>query len=849
MNHAATNANGQNRAQVPGVILTRQMHDAAEGLTYTFWVATPNGAVKVLQTMQEAVFFVENSALPKIRNLLRAGVYREKALSLKTFTQQPVSALYFRQYRDLRQAASLLQKHHIEPYEYDVRPVDRYLMERFITGSVILDLSNEPLKVAQNIRMRTTRTQQSSAEDNTPMPPLKVVSFDIETSMVGEHLYSIAAHSKWHSSSCTEGRGKPAYIDVDNSQVFMLGQGEGVNDFPLFYCPSERSLITMFLAWLQKEDPDILIGWNCINFDLRFLERKCQSLGMPFAIGRDNAVAQWRSSTNNNQYFVLVPGRAVLDGIDTLKTATYQLESFSLENVAQVLLNRGKLIHDPNDRGQEITRLFNEDKPNLARYNLEDCVLVWDIFKKTELIQFALQRSTLTGLPLDKVGGSVLAFENLYLPRLHRKGYVAPNLPQNPQGVGSPGGYVMDSVPGLYDSVLVFDFKSLYPSIIRTFRVDPYSLAEGDAYKERAKAVQRKTSAACDTLLHSTDYIDGFRGASFRISGSILPDLIENIWQARDSAKKEKNAPLSHALKIIMNSFYGVMGTPGCRFFDARLPSSITLRGHEILMQTRRLLEKEGFNVIYGDTDSIFVLAKKPLQPAEADTLGAALAKKLNSWWIDHIQQTYGVESALELEYETHYSRFVMPRIRGSMEGTKKRYAGLVCKPGFIADAPQENAYELVFKGLETVRTDWTQAARGFQKQLYRLVFLNQPWQDFVTNTITALRAGELDKALVFRKRLRRKLIDYQKNIPPHAQAALKADQWLRQQGLPEQYQHGGWIEYCYTVNGPEPLECLVSPLDYEIYIEKQIAPIVDGIACFLDENCADLTSNQLSLL
>ncbi len=845
MNQAAAG----NTIEVPGVILTRQMQDTADGLTYIFWIATADGPIKAQQTQQEAVFFVENIALPKVRNLLSAGKYREKALPLKSFNQQAVSALYFRDYRDLRQAASLLQKHQIEPLEYDVRPVDRYLMERFITGSVLLDLPTDLQKEAQNIRMRTTRRKKTSDADDRLMPSLKVVSFDIETSMVGDHLYAIAVHCTQHDGLGRSGAMDSARQYDAKSQVFMLGQGEKISDVPLLYCPTERSLITQFLDWVQAEDPDILIGWNCINFDLRFLERKCQSLGMPFTIGRGSAVAQWRSSANNNQHFVLVPGRAVLDGIDTLKTATYQLESFSLENVAQALLKRGKLIHDPHDRGQEITRLFNEDKPSLARYNLEDCVLVWDIFKKTELIQFALQRSTVTGLPLDKIGGSVLAFENLYLPRLHRQGYVAPNLPQNPQGVGSPGGYVMDSLPGLYDSVLVFDFKSLYPSIIRTFHVDPYALAEGDAYKTKKKNTPTTGVEQASFQQGSEDYIDGFRGATFRISCSILPDLIEEIWQARDIAKNQNNAPLSQALKIIMNSFYGVMGTPGCRFFDARLPSSITLRGHEILMQTRRLLEAEGYSVIYGDTDSIFVLAKRPLLPHEADVTGAKLAHKLNSWWQDHILQTYGVTSALELEYETHYSRFVMPRIRGSMEGTKKRYAGLVCKPGFDIENPQEDSYELVFKGLETVRTDWTQAARSFQKQLYRLVFLNQPWKDFVTQTITALRAGELDNSLVFRKRLRRKLMDYQKNIPPHAQAAFKADQWLRQQGLPEQYQQGGWIEYCYTVNGPEPLERLVSPLDYETYIEKQIAPIVDGIACFLEENGTDLTSNQLSLL
>ncbi len=116
----------------------------------------------------------------------------------------------------------------------------------------------------------------------------------------------------------------------------------------------------------------------------------------------------------------------------------------------------------------EIDRRFAQDKPALATYNLKDCELVTRIFHKTEIMPFLLERATINGLPVDRHGGSVAAFGHLYFPRMHRAGYVAPNLGEVPP-LASPGGYVMDSQPGLYDSVLVLDYKSLYPSIIRTF--------------------------------------------------------------------------------------------------------------------------------------------------------------------------------------------------------------------------------------------------------------------------------------------------------------------------------------------------------------------------------------------
>ena len=80
----------------------------------------------------------------------------------------------------------------------------------------------------------------------------------------------------------------------------------------------------------------------------------------------------------------------------------------------------------------------------------------------------------------------------------------------------------------------------------------------------------------------------------------------------------------------------------------------------------------------------------------------------------------------------------------------------------------------MVFKGLETVRTDWTPLAQQFQKTLYLRIFRNEPYQDYIRETIASLMAGELDDQLVYRKRLRRPLAEYQRNVPPHVRAARR---------------------------------------------------------------------------
>jgi DNA polymerase II len=813
-----------------GFLLTRQWREHSDGMQLRYWFHTAQGAVLIEMNAQEGLFFVEDRHFNTAINLCQTQLSRHRPLALKSFAQHPVHGFYFSSQRHLRQAAKILKQNQIEPLEADVRTVDRYLMERFITSEAWISThsltSDKGFGHATNNKLKPFKR----VDDQEPLPNLKTVSLDIETDYRGTQLLSIAVLSE------------------NKQHVFMIGSHPfaSTDTPPTTLHANETALMRAFLDWIQNEDPDILIGWNCINFDLRFLAQVCKRLRIPFALGRNNEEPEWRVSPNNEQhYFTLIPGRVVLDGIDTLKSATYHFESFSLESVAREVLKKGKLIHDPDDRGQEILRLFHEDKAALARYNIEDCRLVWEIFERCDLINFAIERARLTGLPMDKVGGSVAAFENQYLPRLHRQGYVAPNIPDDPVGVGSPGGYVMNSRPGFYDNVLVLDFKSLYPSIIRSFQIDPYGLAEADHQLSEDLRLDDSDTQPYDT----EHYAKGFRGAFFKKQDSILPTLIEHLWQARDKAKKNHNAALSQAIKIIMNSFYGVMGTPGCRFFDRRLPSSITLRGHEIMNQTRALIEQAGHQVIYGDTDSIFVWLEGKISAEQARVIGRTLAEEISHWWAQHLRNEYQLTSALELEFESHYTRFVMPTIRGSELGSKKRYAGLVCKDTFKPSEPNKDAYSLVFKGLETVRSDWTKLAREFQYALYERVFLNKAYKSFIVKTTLDIRAGIYDDKLVYRKRLRRKLSDYSCNIPPHAQAAKKADEKLTSQGKAARYERGGWISYCYTVNGPEPLEHLTSPLDYDMYLERQIAPIVDGIVTFLGDSYEDITSNQLRLL
>lgn len=789
-----------------GFILTRKQLELKGQTHLEFWLATSNGAQRVMTPAENFVFFVASQDFESVAERIASGLPGVicKQLWLTLFDQRACHAIYSKTLNQYLQAKDWFKQQAITCYEDDVRLADRFLMERFVYGSALVQGTSQvqhPDSDAGNNRAINDGTLFNARfKPSDYKPQFDPLSLDLECSEKGV-LYSIGLASRKFQT------------------VLMIGEPQ--TDAPdwIEWLSDERALLVRFVDVFNEVDPDIIVGWSVISFDFRLLIKRAQRHNMTLNIGRDGSGLSWRDAKSGSQPgFLNLAGRMVLDGIDALKSATYQFDSFSLESVSRELLGKGKKVEDVGNRMEHINHDFRHNKVKLAEYNLQDCVLVLEIFEHTNLMDYLVLRSQLTGLELDRAGGSVAAFTNLYLPKLHRAGYVAPNLPIG-GGLASPGGYVMNSRPGLYENVLVLDFKSLYPSIIRTFKIDPLGLVEG--------------------LLAPEHAIPGFKGAMFARDKHFLPDIITELWQQRDLAKKAKDAARSQAIKILMNSFYGVLGSGGCRFYDTRLASSITMRGHEIMQTTAGWIEEQGHQVIYGDTDSTFVWLQNHPSHDEAQCIGKQLAQDINQRWRDKLKTELELDCQLELEFETHFSKFLMPTIRGSEQGSKKRYAGL---------KQSDEGHELVFKGLETVRSDWTQLAKEFQTTLYQMVFNGEEVQDYINDTVQKTQSGEMDAKLTYRKRLRQAADKYQKNVPPHVKAARIVDERLRAQGKAPKYHRKGWVKYLQTLNGPEPIEYRTSPIDYQHYIDKQLRPIADGILPFIGQDFEQLSSQQLGL-
>ncbi|MBY0280075.1 DNA polymerase II [Candidatus Binatia bacterium] len=651
----------------------------------------------------------------------------------------------------------------VTTYEADIRFPYRYLIDHGVRALASIDGTAEERDGL--LLYRNPKLEPASGR-----PSLRVLSLDIETTPDASRLLSFAI------AGCGA------------EEVHLVGKAAVAG---AVVHADERTLLKAFVARVRALDPDVLLGWNVVDFDLRVIARRLAALRVGDGIGRvPGRIGFEQDRTFTRQGRAEVPGRMVLDGGGLVRDAL-RLEDYRLETVARAVLGRGKLLAaDHPDPAAEINRLYRDDPAALAAYNLEDARLPLAIVEHEGLLELTLERSLLSGMQLDRVGASIASFDQIYLPELRRRGIVAPNVQADRPFVAVQGGAVLDSVPGLFRNVAVFDFKSLYPSLIRTFNLDPLAHA-------------RAPHDGADAIVAPND-------ARFSRRDAILPALLDGFLARREDAKQRGDRHADQAIKIMMNALFGVLGATACRFFDPAIANAITTFGQQTLRWTRAAFEDEGRAVLYGDTDSVFVELPQGVSGGDARALAEALRARVETYIKQRVRADYGVEPKLTLELEHVLERFFMPRVRSGAGGSKKRYAGWV-------DG------KLLVVGLESVRRDWPVVARRLQEGMLEHVFTDRDPMPFVRDVVARLRAGDLDHELVYAKRIRKGSVErYTGAVPPHVQAARKAGSAA-----------GPVIRYVITRSGPEPVlpgHPLPRDVDREHALERILRPVADAI-------------------
>jgi DNA polymerase-2 len=747
-------------------------------------------------------FFVKKADRAKLKDLLKNFVVNETELT--SFSGESVLRISCKNQTEMNELTKGIHEGEFQTYEADIKPHIRYIIDNNLKGSLEIEGEYEDSERVDRVY------KNAKVFPGNSNVKLKVLSVDIETS--GKDLACIGM--------CSE----------NYEKVFLIS-GKSIPG--IISCRDVEDCLTKFKEEVVKFDPDIITGWNFIDFDLKFLSDLFKKNEIPFDIGRTNDVLKLKIQNGFfRQSTASVIGRQVIDALGLIKDPfikeapsikSAKFESYTLEDVSQQILGSGKLIKGSN-RHLEIQRLYESsnvsDLKKLADYNLMDCKLVYDILVKTKMIELAVERSHLTGMTLDKLTASIAAFDSLYIREARKKGFVSPSLRFGEKEEKLKGGYVYSEGSGIFNNILILDFKSLYPSIIKTFNIDPASYIGKIPGKNE-------------------DVIETPNKVYFKNSSGILPEIIGELHKAREKAKKEKRELSSYAIKIIMNSFWGVMASPNCRYFDFDMASSITAFARQIIQLTAKKIEERGDNVIYSDTDSVFV--KVNMSREDANKKGLEIQNYINDFYKKYVKEIYSRDSYLDIEFKKQYLSMMIPNLRmkgkatidedsgeetpAEIKSAKKRYAGLVYDNG---------KEELEIVGLEAIRGDWTEAAQEFQKELLLKVFRKQEFKKFIKDYIESIRSGKLDEKLMYRKSIRKSLSEYTKITPPHVKAARKLE-----------VLDSNIIEYFITVKGPEPKQKLKNKLDYDYYIDKQIKPIANQVLGLVGEVFEDITEGS----
>ena len=358
-------------------------------------------------------------------------------------------------------------------------------------------------------------------------------------------------------------------------------------------CADENAALDAFCERVRTFDPDVLTGWNTIDFDLT---RRCSGSRRACGIRSSSGATPARCGSARRKAISAaarrsIPGRLVLDGIDLLRGAFVRMDDYSLDAVAREVLGEGKAVAgDVRDRIGEILHNYAHDLPAFALYARTDARLAYQIVRELDLVPLAFARSALTGMTPDRVAASIASFDFLYLSELERREHrradrALRRFARARRAAGRPRARARHGPARERLGVRLQEPVSEHHPHVQ----------------HRSARLRRRRRRPDDDLIETP-------GGAFRREPAILPRMLDELFPRREAAKRAGDDVASHAIKILMNSFYGVLGTPACRFFNPALANSITGHRPRACCCGRSAgSRRRGFRVLYGDTDSLFV--------------------------------------------------------------------------------------------------------------------------------------------------------------------------------------------------------------------------------------------------
>ncbi len=577
------------------------------------------------------------------------------------------------------------------------------------------------------------------------------------------------------------------------------------------YCnsySSEKEMIAGFVDLVKEIDPDFLISYNGDNFDLPYLRQRARINKVKLNIGWLNDEVKFthrgiRGSSASISGLVHIDLYLV---VLLLIGPSLKTDSFKLDDVAKEILGESKNEVDINN----LALSWDKGKiDHFVKYNLQDSLLTLKIADRLMPQLFEISRLTgLTPFEASRIGFSKLV-ESYLIKESRIFNEIVPRKPGKEElslrfSQTYPGAFVVQPKPGFYENIAVFDFRSLYPSIIVAHNVCPTTLNKGNDFYESPP-------------IELNGKIVRFRFA--KKPKGFVPTLVERLILRRDAIKKEmrqhKKGTTGYillyakqfAMKILTNATYGYLGFPQARWYSIECAASITAWGREYINKVIDSAEKKGLKVLYGDTDSVFFLL-----PSEDMSIVNDFVEKVNK----------ELPSIMTLNFEGFFKSGIFVFKKSGIKGAKKKYA--LCSPDG----------DLTIKGFELVRRDWAPIAKRAQELVLKKILRDKDFKgaESVLFKLVSSMKDEPLESFVIKTRMTKNLSSYG-NLSPHVAAALKAKRDGKQiaPGMMVGYVivkgKGKISDRAYTYEMAK--EKGFTP-DYEYYINNQIIPSVSEI-------------------
>ncbi len=664
-------------------------------------------------------------------------------------------------------------------YEYSISFYRRYLIDRNLFPMTWIEVEGREFETEWNFDL-SIEAESIRPLEREDFPPLRILSFDIETVEEDgeERIIMISIREKGFSRLLTYRK-----CGAKGSETL---QGEG-------------EMIERFVSLVRERDPDIILGYNTDRFDFERIHERANKHGIRLNLGRSLTPLRFRRRMRTAS--ARIHGRCHIDlfnFISSIMEPSLSSEVLTLENVARELTGKSKR----SMAWKDIERSwFSGDIEDLAKYCLNDAKLALDVASAVLPQIFELCRVVgQTPFDVSRMSYSQLV-EWLLIRKAHSLGEVVPRRPPydeiQKRRMYPPytGGYVLEPVEGIHTGIALFDFRSLYPSIIVTHNISPETL---DCMScEECKGGHRKNMDPGGEHYYCAN------------KPGIVPSMVRELIEERQEIKRrmkglrresERYRRLEvrqHVLKIMANASYGYYGYPGSRWYSRVCAQSAALWGRHYIRQVIDKAKAEGYTPIYGDTDSLFIKMKSSKE-------ATVFLDKVNS----------ALPGIIELDFQGFYRSgiFVSAKTGG---GAKKRYALL------------DYRGNITIRGFERVRRDWSRIAKLTQERVLLAVLKDRSPEKaarIVREVIEKVRKHKVGiDDLVIYTQITRPLESYEQ-VGPHVVAARK----LAERGV--KVSAGSTIAYV-IVKGSGSISSRAEPAegaedyDEEYYIRNQIVP------------------------